>query len=111
MIKLTYFNIQGVAEKVRLALVLAGIPFVDERVPFDKWGALKPTTPYGQLPLMEINGGKPIAQSEAMLRYVGSLATAKGVPLYPTADPDRLLAIEEAGGGWEGHTNPSRNRL
>jgi glutathione S-transferase len=97
-IKLTYFNIQGVAEKVRLALVLAGIPFEDVRVSNAEWGAMKLSTPYGQLPLMEIDGGKLIAQSEAMLRYVGSLATAKGIPLYPTSDPDRLLAIEEACG-------------
>ena len=98
-IKLTYFNIQGAAEKVRLALVLGGIPFEDVRVPFDQWGAMKPTTPYGQLPLMEIDGGAPVAQSDAMLRYVGRLATAQGVPLYPgTDDPDKLLAVEEACG-------------
>ena len=39
-----------------------------------------------------------MAQSEAQLRYVGALATAAGVPLYPTGDPQRLLAIEEACG-------------
>jgi glutathione S-transferase len=94
-IKLTYFDIQGVAEKVRLALVLGGIPFADVRVPFDQWIAIKPTTPYGQLPTLSIDGAEPIAQSEAMLRYAGQLATENGVPLYPA---DKLLAIEEARG-------------
>jgi len=94
-IQLTYFDIQGAAEKVRLALVLGGIPFSDERVPFDKWGEMKPKTPYGQLPTMTIDGGEPMAQSDAMLRFAGKLATAHGVPLYPD---ESMLAVEEARG-------------
>jgi hypothetical protein len=35
--KLTYFNIAGAAEKVRLAFVLAGIEFEDHRIAFDEW--------------------------------------------------------------------------
>ena len=34
-----------------------------------------------------------MAQSGAMLRYAGQLATANGVPLYPA---DRFLEMEEA---------------
>jgi glutathione S-transferase len=34
-----------------------------------------------------------MAQSGAMLRYAGTLATARGVPLYPA---EEMLAIEEA---------------
>ena len=92
-LKLTYFNIQGVAEKVRLTLALGGIPFEDVRVPFDAWPAMKPTTPYGALPLLSIDGAEPMAQSDAMLRYCGALATLKGVKLYA---PEDMLVIEEA---------------
>jgi len=93
-IKLTYFNIQGVAEKVRLALALGGITFVDERVDFSQWTAMKPTTPFGQLPLLTVDGAPPVSQSDAMLRWAGRLATMhKGVPLF--ADDD-ALAIDEA---------------
>lgn len=93
-LKLSYFNIQGAAEKVRLAFVLGRIPFEDHRVPFPEWTALKPQTPYGQLPLLSIDGGEPMAQSDAMLRFAGTLATAaQGVPLYRADD---MLAIEEA---------------
>jgi len=92
-IRLTYFPIQGAAEKVRLAFVLGGITFEDVRIPFQDWGALKPTTPYGQLPLLSIDNGEPMAQSGAMLRYAGTLANAQGVPLYPL---DKMLAVEEA---------------
>ena len=94
-LKLQYFNIQGAAEKVRLAFVLGNIPFEDERVQFSEWGTVKPTTPYGQLPLLTIDGAEPMAQSEAMLRYAGTLANANGVPLYPSED---MLKIEEARG-------------
>ena len=90
---LTYFDIMGAAEKVRLAFTIGKIPFTDVRVKFADWPALKPTTPYGQLPILSIDDKEPIAQSDAMLRYAGKLATDNGVPLYPSED---LLAIEEA---------------
>ena len=60
---------------------------------FAAWPALKPTTPYGQLPLLSIGGAAPIAQSDAMLRYAGSIASHDGKLLY---DPKDLLVIEEA---------------
>jgi len=91
-IKLTYFNIEAAAEPTRLALTLAGVPFEDERVSFPEWGALKPTTPYGQLPLMVVNGEPNVrTQSGAMLRYAGTLVPEK--QLYPA---DSLYEVEEA---------------
>lgn len=90
-LKITYFNIQGVAEKVRLALVLSGIPFEDERVTFEQWGTMKASTPYGQLPLMKIDGGRTVTQSAGMLNYVGGLGDGS---LYPSC-PKKRLAIDE----------------
>jgi glutathione S-transferase len=97
-IRLSYFNIQGEGEKVRLAFVLGGIAFEDVRVPFNEWGAMKATTPYGQLPLLTIDDRVPIAQSGAMLRFAGKLANDNGVGLYPIDTPEKILAIEEAMG-------------
>ena len=54
-IKLTYFDIEGAAEPVRLALALAGKEYEDDRVKFPDWKDLKPKTPYGQLPVMTID--------------------------------------------------------
>ena len=45
---LTYFNIEAAAEKVRLAYVLTGTEFVDDRIEFKDWPARKATTPYGK---------------------------------------------------------------
>merc|ERR1712107_289537 len=65
--KLTYFNLEAAAEKVRLAFVVNGIDFEDNRIDFATWGALKPQTPWGQLPILEVDG-RNWTQSYAMLR-------------------------------------------
>jgi glutathione S-transferase len=90
-IKLTYFDIEGVAEAVRLALLLSGTPFEDVRVQFSEWPAMKPTTPNGQLPIMTIGGDEANVktQSKAMLRWVGA---TKSTTMYPS---DKLFDIEE----------------
>lgn len=88
-IVLTYFPIMGAAEKVRLALWLGEIDFEDVRVPQAEWAALKGQTPFGQLPVMSIDGGPYIAQSNAMLQYIGTLAT-KLCPAH------QFLKVQEA---------------
>lgn len=91
-LKLTYFDIEGVAEPIRLALLLANVPFEDVRVTFPEWPALKAKTPYGQLPILQIDGDEDDmkTQSGAMLRYCGRLGDGL---LYP---PDKMYEIEEA---------------
>ena len=88
-ITLKYFPIPGAAEKVRLELWLCGVEFDDVRVPPAEWPELKCHTPYGQLPVMSINGGPYITQSNAMLQYVGTLAPK----LCPV---DLFLKVQEA---------------
>lgn len=96
-IKLTYFNIEGAAEKVRLALCMNNIQFVDERIQFEDWEKLKPNFPYGQVPVLSVNG-RQMAQSGAMLRWIGSVNDST---LYPIRDPEKLYKIEEVLGVWE----------
>ena len=86
-IKLSYFNIQGPAEPVRLALVLAGIAFEDNRLDRDgmltmrEAGALTPKGCAGhQVPLLEVDG-VPLLQSNAQAQYCAKLAG-----IYPS-DP------------------------
>jgi prostaglandin-H2 D-isomerase / glutathione transferase len=88
-IKLTYFDIEGVAEPIRLALLLAGIEFDDVRVQFPEWSSIKESTPYGQLPVVQFDGGEMKAQSGAILRYCATLDAS----LYPS---DKIFEIEEA---------------
>jgi glutathione S-transferase len=70
--KLYYFDAPvSRGEECRLALHLAGVDFEDVRVKRDAWPALKPTTPYGGMPVLELPGRGTIAHSNAILLYVG----------------------------------------
>jgi glutathione S-transferase len=70
--KLTYFDAPvSRGEECRLALHLAGIDFEDVRVPFASWAALKPSTPYGAMPVLELPGHAPLAHSNAILTLIG----------------------------------------
>ena len=63
----------------------------DTRVHFSEWAAMKSTTPFGQLPLMTVDG-KQYAQSGAMLQFAGKLSG-----LLPK-DPYKALRVDEAVG-------------
>eukprot|EP00961_Rhodomonas_salina_P287662 3886717-Rhodomonas_salina.4 len=78
-IKVTYFDIEAVAEKLRLALCMTNTPFEDERVTFPDWQKMKPTVKYNQLPVLEVDGEK-MYQSSAQLRFLGKLGDGS---LYP----------------------------
>lgn len=87
--KLTYFGIPGRGEAIRLALAIGGIAFEDNRVPFQKWGSVKPTTPWGTIPVLELRDGSQLAQARSILRFVG-----KHTNLYP-ADPIEAQRVDE----------------
>lgn len=86
-ITITYFDLAGRAEPARLALHIAGIPFVDERLKRDEWPSYKAKAPFGQCPMMTVDG-EIYAQSNAITRYAGRLAN-----LYPS-DPIKALPVD-----------------
>jgi len=78
---LTYFDLDGSrGEVARLAMHLAGIAFEDKRIAGKDWPALRSSTPFQSLPVLEVDG-KVIAQSNTINRYLGKLAG-----LYPKDD-------------------------
>ena len=88
-LKLTYFDLHGGrGEPARLALSMGGIPFDDDRVAPSDWTARKPDTPFGALPVLEVDG-QTLAQSNAINRYVGKLTD-----LYPP-DPWQAALCDE----------------
>lgn len=87
---LTYFDIDGGrGDPIRLAFHIASIPLEDRRIGFEQFAQLKPTLPFGVIPVLEIDG-QPVTQSNAILRYIG-----KQADLYPT-DPVQALYCDEA---------------
>jgi len=80
--KLTYFDAPtSRGEECRLALHLAGIDFEDNRISQAAWPALKEQTPYGQLPVLELPGQAPFAQTNPILVLIG-----RRHGLHPTDD-------------------------
>ena len=70
--RLTYFDApRSRGEECRLALHLAGVDFEDNRIPRDAWPSLKPKTPFGSLPIFEVEGKPAVSQSNAILGHVG----------------------------------------
>merc|ERR1711993_186964 len=76
-IKLTYFNGRGRAETIRMCLAVGGIEFDDTRIEQSDWPAIKESTPWGTLPLIEAEG-KKIGQSKACARYAARKAGLLG---------------------------------
>ena len=73
--RLTYFELRGRAEAIRVLLHATQTEFEDRRVvEADEWGALKPELPFGGLPIFE-TGGVLVCESHAILRYLGKTLT------------------------------------
>ncbi len=70
--KLTYFDsARSRGEECRLALFVAGVDFEDHRIPRSTWPALKPTTPFGGVPVFEVPGKPAVSQVNAILGHIG----------------------------------------
>jgi glutathione S-transferase len=97
---LTYLDMKGFAEPIRLALAIGHVPFEDRRVSYEEVARLRNNKelPFGQVPVLQINGGAMHGQSSAILRWAG-----KKAGLYPPLaagaalnDEDAQFAIDEA---------------
>jgi glutathione S-transferase len=70
--RLVYFDFSGSrGEECRIALHLAGVDFDDVRIPSKDWPAMKDSTPFGALPVLEMPGKPPLAHSNAILVFIG----------------------------------------
>lgn len=86
-LKLVYFNLKGRAEIIRLCLASGKVPFEDKRITQEEFATLKPTLPFGQLPVLHVNNFV-YPQSMAIVRCASTLAG-----IYPT-DAFHLIKVE-----------------
>ena len=94
-IKLSYFDFPGGrGEDCRIALHLAGVEFEDHRVKGPQWSDLKPSTPFGAMPVLEVNG-KQLAQSNAILRLIGTRHELHPSDDWEAAQHEALMAAAE----------------
>src|SRR5690349_21853376 len=90
--KLTFFDAPvSRGEEFRLALHIAGVAFNDRRLSHADWAALKPTTPFGSLPVLELPGQPALAQSNAILMLLGRLHGLHPTDLYEAARHEEIL--------------------
>jgi RNA polymerase sigma-54 factor len=47
------------------------VPFTDERLPMKDWPARKPSTPFGSMPVLTVEGHGQFGQSNTILRLIG----------------------------------------
>jgi glutathione S-transferase len=88
--KLTYFNARGRAEILRMVFAEAGVEYVDNRIEKDAWAALKPGSPFGQLPILEVDG-VTLCQSNACTRYVARKYNMAGDSELEQAQVDMIV--------------------
>ncbi|BES99837.1 Glutathione [Nesidiocoris tenuis] len=69
--ELTYFDMSGLGEPVRVMLSYGNIPFDDIRLSKEKWADIKKETKFGQLPRLRIDGLE-LYQSRAICRYIAT---------------------------------------
>jgi len=94
--KLTYFDAPtSRGEECRLALHIAGIDFEDIRIKPTDWPALKPNTPYGSLPYLEMPGHAPLGHSNAILVLIGREHGLHPLNNFEAAEHEAMMAHVE----------------
>lgn len=94
--RLLYFDFAGSrGEECRIALHLAGVDFDDVRVQGADWPAMKASTPFGAMPVLEIPGKAPLAHSNAILVYIGRQHGLHPADDFEAARHESLLCAAE----------------
>ncbi|KAK5965484.1 Glutathione S-transferase [Trichostrongylus colubriformis] len=87
--KLTYFAGRGLGEAIRQLFVVAGKDFEDVRITFEEWPKHKAEMPFGQLPVLDVDG-KQLCQSHAILRYLARNFGYAGKDAWEQAQVDAI---------------------
>ena len=67
--EITYFDIRGRAEPIRLLLEEVGVEYDDVQIASEQWPARKSRLPFGQLPMFK-EGDLEVVQSHAIYRHL-----------------------------------------
>jgi glutathione S-transferase len=93
MLKLCGFHLSNYHNKVRIALLEKGVPFEEDATcspsQKDEWLA---RSPIGKVPILELDGGRRIAESEVICEYLEEAYPQK--PLLPK-DPYERAKVRE----------------
>ncbi|VDL83412.1 unnamed protein product [Nippostrongylus brasiliensis] len=87
--KLTYLKFRGIAEVSRELFALAGQEYEDVRYSFEEWAEHKDKTPFGHVPVLEVDG-KQLCQSRAIARYLARQFGYAGKNAFDEAVADSI---------------------
>ncbi|WKX97382.1 hypothetical protein Q1695_013214 [Nippostrongylus brasiliensis] len=87
--KFYYFPGRGLGEITRQLFALAGVEYEDIRITSEQWPEYKSKMPFGQMPVLEVDG-QQIPQSLAIARYVARKYGYAGKTPYEEAIVDAL---------------------
>ncbi|XP_055340829.1 probable glutathione S-transferase 7 [Paramacrobiotus metropolitanus] len=95
-IKLAFFNVHHISAEIsRWILHYAGQQFDDFRIEFAQWPSVKPTTPEGTVPYMEIathdKDLKVLSQSMAIARYLARMFKVAGKDSWQEGEADSIV--------------------
>jgi len=111
--KLHYFNLRGRAELARLILAYANVEYEDFRFPREEWPKHKPNYPFGQVPVLEVDG-KVLAQSHSIARYLAKKHGLAGQDDWEEAMADMytdgLMDIINAGRPYRLESDPEKKK-
>jgi len=88
--ELIAFNSRGRAETIRLIFAAAGVDYEDVRVESDQWPTMKPSTPFGQLPVLKVDEIQ-LSQTNAIARYLGRKFNLAGKTELDQARGDMIV--------------------
>ncbi|KAI1711871.1 putative glutathione S-transferase 6 [Ditylenchus destructor] len=87
--KLIYFDARGICEPIRLLFHYTKIPFEDARISRKQWLALKDSTVYGKVPILEVDG-KPLTYCHTISRYLARTFGLAGKDNWEQAKVDEI---------------------
>jgi len=88
--KVVYFNGRGRAEIIRLTLFQVGQEFEDVRIEREQWAEMKPKSPLGQMPYIEVDG-RQLSQSMTCARYIAREHDLLGADAWEEAQVNQVI--------------------
>ncbi|XP_067684553.1 probable glutathione S-transferase 6 [Haliotis asinina] len=92
--KLIYFDIRAKAELARLMFAYQGQEYEDSRISMEEWPALKPKMPFGQVPVLEVDG-RMLSESVAITNYLARKFGLYGSTEFETFEVDQVVGITQ----------------
>ena len=111
--KLTYFDARGRGEGIRYIFAQAGVKYEDNRIKREDWPKLKETTPFGQLPILEVDG-KVLSGSGSICRLLAEKFGLAGLNEFENAELDSIadfindFALTQITKFWGEKTRPGK---